>query len=175
MHKNKEHDHDPQTRDAIFKVLQKLNIHYDVQTHRPLFTSQDAAKYRPHIQGGACKNLFARNKKGDVHYLIIADPKSRVDLRSLRKEIGASALSFASERRLADVLQVKPGSVSPLGLVFAKEHSVRVVVDKALLDHSHLNFHPNINTETVCLSVDDLKRFLEWTEQEVIYTGFATE
>ena len=158
----------------IYEKLRHLNIRFSRSVHEPLFTCEDAERLRPNIRGGACKNLFARNKKGDIHYLIVAAPDRRIDLRSLRKKLGATALSFASEKRMQDCLRTRPGSVSPLGLIFDTQHKVQLVLDQGLMVHDFLNFHPNDNTETVEIPKTDFLQFLSRLGYQPIICEFPS-
>ena len=159
----------------IYSELKRMGVVFQTQTHEPLHTCEDAERLRPNIRGGACKNLFARNKKGDEHYLIIASPESRINLRLLKKALGATALSFASEKRLQNYLQTKPGSVSPLGLVFDQERQVRVVLDQKLVQESFLNFHPNDNRQTVEIPQSEFLRFLSDLGYQPIILDFPSD
>jgi Ala-tRNA(Pro) deacylase len=38
---------------------------------------------------------------------------------------------------------------------------VRVIIDEKLMERELINFHPNVNTATLTISTQDLKRFLE--------------
>lgn len=60
-------------------------------------------------------------------------------------------------------LGLTPGSVSVFGLINDEENHVRVVLDEDLQKEDKINFHPNINTETLTILYTDLIRFLEWT------------
>lgn len=148
-------------REKIFNYLKSLNIEYSLLKHQPIFTCDDAKIHRPSIRGAACKSIFTRNKKGDIHYLIVLDAQIRVDMKSLRKDVGASALSFASEARLLKHLQTVPGSVSPFGLIFDEQKQVRVLLDRSLMSKGCLNFHPNDNSQTIEISTDDFQIYLD--------------
>jgi Ala-tRNA(Pro) deacylase len=158
-----------QIRDEIFMSLDQLKLSYKLYSHPAVFTCEDAKKYRQQTRGSGCKNLFVRNKKGDTHYLIITGPDSRIDLKSLRKDLGASALSFASDERLCKYLRTSKGSVSPFGLIFEKTNSTIVIVDESLLSSDYLNFHPNNNKETIEIKTEDFKKFLASLEHQVVY------
>ena len=45
-----------------------------------------------------CKNLFTRNRKGDVHYLVIVEDCKRVDLKSLSEQIGEYVFELCFRR-----------------------------------------------------------------------------
>jgi len=153
----------------LYYILEQLKIKYIRYEHKPVYTVEEADNLDIDIPGQHCKNLFLRNKKGNIHYLIIADSEKQIDLKSLSKQIGSTGLSFASEERLYKHLGLKPGAVTPFGLINDIEKNVIVLIDKKLTDKSIVNFHPNVNTATISVSYDDLERFIRWHENKFIY------
>ena len=147
----------------IYQVLESLDIAYERLDHEAAFTVEQADRIYGHLQGGFTKNLFLRNKKGNRHYLVVVESHKQVDLKSMRAQIGESTLSFASEDRLMRYLGLKPGSVSPLGLINDGAGEVAVYFDQDLLRHDLLNFHPDQNTTTLTLKTSDLKKFVGHT------------
>ncbi|PIZ94963.1 MAG: prolyl-tRNA synthetase associated domain-containing protein [Candidatus Magasanikbacteria bacterium CG_4_10_14_0_2_um_filter_37_12] len=151
----------------IYQVLDDLKIKYTKYIHQPVYTIAEAERYCSHIPGGKSKNLLLRNRKGNKHYLVVVRSDKKLDLEKLQDFLQESNLSFASEERLMKCLGLTPGSVSPFGLVNDLEKEVQVVIDSDLLEYDELQYHPNINTETLVLSVEDFKKFLDWTGNEV--------
>ncbi|HEX7939522.1 MAG TPA: prolyl-tRNA synthetase associated domain-containing protein [Gemmatimonadaceae bacterium] len=145
----------------IYVVLASLDIHYTKTEHAAAFTVEQADHLYGHLPGAHSKNLFLRNKKGDVHYLVVVRSDKRVDLKSLRNLVDEATLSFASPERLLAHLGVTPGSVTPLGLIHDAAHAVRVILDKDLMASEHVNFHPLVNTATLTLLRADFERFLQ--------------
>lgn len=149
----------------IYDTLAELNIPFTEKTHPPVYTSVEAAEHYVGMPGARAKNLFLRNRKGTQHYLVVITDTKTVDLKELAKLLGESQLGFASPERLHKYLQVKPGSVSPLGLVFDTETHVHVVVDADVMNHELVNFHPNDNVHTLTFSTADFKKYLAHTGQ----------
>jgi Ala-tRNA(Pro) deacylase len=147
----------------VLSVLDALGIAYVRHVHPPVATVADAEAHWSGIAAAHCKNLFLRNQKGDRHYLVILTHSKRADLRQVAMQIGDGKLSFASPERLLAHLGVTPGSVSPFGLLNDAERHVRVFIDTDLVGAQQITFHPNINTATVVLAVDDFQRFLAHT------------
>ena len=56
---------------------------------------------------------------------------------------------------------MRPGSVTLFALINDSGRRVRVVLDRALLDHELVNFHPLANTATTAISTAGMMRFLE--------------
>ena len=153
----------------IYAVLEGLGIAYRMHEHPPVFTVEEADEHRGRMTGGASKNLFLRNKKGNRHYLMVVESDRPLNLKEMQGLLGESSLSFASPERLERYLGLKPGSVSPFGIVNDTGNEVIVIVDNGLMDHDTVNFHPNINTATLAISREDFRRFLEHSGNEVRY------
>ena len=66
-----------------------------------------------------------------------------------------------------------PGSVTLFGLINDHGHRVRLVLDKALLDHALVNFHPLTNTATTAVSREGLLAFLGHLGVEPTVVDFA--
>ena len=103
------------------------------------------------------KNLFVRDDKKENYYLITVKGNKRVDLKEFRKRYDVRPISFASAEDLMKYLNLIPGSVSPLGLLNDKERKVKFYLDDSFFkDDKIIGIHPNDNTATVWLKVDDL-------------------
>ncbi len=145
---------------AIYKILEDLNIRYQKVDHPAVFTCEEAKKYE--VPGvGHCKNLFLRNKAGDRHYLIILPSDKRADLKKLAEILEEEKLSFASDERLQKYLGLTAGAVSPFGLINDESKEIHVVVDKKIFRQEKLAFHPNVNTATLVISSEDVKKYIE--------------
>ncbi len=150
----------PATPDQLFARFHALGIAVTTQSHAPVFTVDEARGLRGQIPGGHCKSLFLRDKRG-TEWLVVCDEDRRVDLKALAAALGAGRFSFASSERLMATLGVVPGSVTPFALINDPAATVRVVLDRDMLNHDSLNYHPLINTMTTTIARDDLVKFIE--------------
>ena len=107
------------------------------------------------------KNLFVRDDKKNNYYLIIVKWDKRVDLKEFRKKYHTKHLSFAKEEELLSILNLTSGSVSPLGLLNDKEKKTIFFIDNYFEDNSLIGIHPNDNTATVWLKVNDLIKIIK--------------
>ncbi len=149
-------------REKVFKELDRLGICYQVIEHPAVYTINEMEALEifqdnPWI----VKNLFLRDGGGKRHFLITLSMDKRVDLKELRRQLGTSGLSFASEERLMKYLELTKGSVTPLGILNDKELKVEVVFDSSLVGREKIGVHPNDNTATVMLSYEDLERVIK--------------
>src|SRR5436305_13814152 len=150
----------PTTPDDLFAFLARLGIAHKTVTHPPLFTVEQSQALRGEIAGGHTKNLFLKDKR-DALFLVVAAEDAALDLKSLHKKIGSQRLSFGRPELLAGVLGVLPGSVTPFGVINDSEGRLSVILEKHLLRHDRLNFHPLENTATTTISREDFLRLLD--------------
>jgi Ala-tRNA(Pro) deacylase len=87
-----------------------------------------------------------------------------IDLKGLHRRLGASGrFSFGSADLLREVMGVEPGAVTPFAVINDTTGRVTVILDKAMMAHETLNYHPLVNTMTTSIKRDDLVKFLEST------------
>ena len=151
----------------IYKVFEKLDIKYNEIEHEPLYTVEDTKVIKGKIEGQGCKNLFLIDNKNN-YYLIIMDDSKRADLKSVEKLLEVSRLSFASSNKLKEILNLVPGSVTPLSIIYDTNNEVTLLIDKDLKD-KQLLFHPNINTKTVSIKYSDLIKFIEFEKHKYMF------
>jgi Ala-tRNA(Pro) deacylase len=146
--------------DDLFARFAALGIETVTHKHPPLYTVEESKRLRGELPGGHCKSLFLKDKK-DRLWLVVALEDRAIDLKALRRRLGAaSTLSFGRPELLKEILGVEPGSVTPFGLINDADQRVTVVLDKAMLDHDPLNYHPLTNAATTAIAPADLLRFI---------------
>ena len=144
----------------VLGFLEEHGLGYELHTHPPLPTIEQALEYWKEIDSVHCKNLFFRNHKGNRHYLVVFDSEQSLAIHDLEQRLKQGKLSFASEQRMERYLDLKPGSVSPFGLINDTENHVHLFLDKNLLNYPSLSFHPNDNRATVVISREMFAKYL---------------
>ena len=156
----------PLDRSSLLAWLARCPFGAETHDHPPVFTVAESGALHRDLPGGHTKNLFVRDKKGQV-FLVTAEQSTAVDLKGLHRRIGAQGrLSFGKPELLLDLLGVEPGSVTALALVNDRAGAVRFVLDERLLAHEHVNCHPLLNDGTTTLRVSDLVRVARHTGHE---------
>ena len=97
---------------------------------RIVFTVEEARLHCYHIPGLHCKNLFLKDSIVKRFYLITLPATKKVEIKLLRKIVGAKKLSFAKPEELKRILNLDPGSVSPFGLINDDLNQVHYYIDK---------------------------------------------
>lgn len=164
----------PLSPEDLFARLDQLGIATTTVSHPPLFTVADSHKVHREIVGGHCKNLFLKDEKGAL-FLLVALHDTVITLNQLHKRIGSKRLSFGKPELLMEVLGVTPGSVTPFALANDTACRVTVLLDRAMLDHEILNYHPLTNEMTTSIRRDDLQRFIEELGHVTHVIDLATE
>ena len=144
----------------LLTMLSRDNIKYDVYEHPSLHTVEESKKLRGKIEGIHTKNLFLKNKKNNF-FLFSCQESTIVDLKQLKKTLNLGNISFARDLYLKNILGVKPGSVTPFGLINDQNNEIKFFLDKKILYHKKVNFHPLVNTSTVSLDIKDFLLFMK--------------
>ncbi|WP_319531512.1 prolyl-tRNA synthetase associated domain-containing protein [uncultured Cohaesibacter sp.] len=151
------------SRQDLFDYFENLGIETKTHEHEAVFTVDESYKIKAALPGGHSKNLFLKDKKGNL-MLVICINDTDVDLKSFHKKYDCGRVSFGNADLLLEHLGVTPGSVTPFALINDREvHAVQLVLDANLMTHDLLNFHPLENTATTAIDKDDLLRFFEAT------------
>ena len=166
--------------DDIYQLLKALGIPYDKFEHEAVFTNEQSEKINiPEIKVNV-KNLFLRPaRRGNNHtqhgapektrqfYLLTIKHNKRADLKAFAKQVGEKGFSFGNTDELMSLMKLTPGSVSPLGLMHDAHHRIKYFLDADLLKDEKIYIHPNINTATLGIKIEDFKKFLAHTGHEL--------
>ena len=147
----------------IYTFLDDHHIQYQRHDHPPVYTVEDVNRLVPPLEAAKTKSLFLRDAKGKRHFLVIVRGEKRVDLKALPDLLNSSRLRFGSPERLKKYLGVDPGSVSLFAAVNDMDKAVEIIVDIALWQADAFQFHPLVNTATLVISRDNVRRFLDQT------------
>lgn len=144
--------------EKVFNLLDNLNIKYDKTEHKPLYHVSESENVEKGLDGIGCKTLFLKDKE-DIFYLYVLRGTKRADLKYIAQKINCTRLSFGKEEELYEKIRVRPGSVSPFGIV-NNDGKVKVLIDNELLGNKII-VHPNVNTISLSLQYDDLIKVIE--------------
>lgn len=150
----------------IYEVLEILNISYQELSHQAVYTVEEAKKIDNQLLGIGCKNLFLKDKSNN-YYLLVLEEDKRANLKELEIILKTQHIKFASSEELKLVLNLEPGSVTPLGIINDTEIKVLLILDKDL-ENKQLLCHPNTNTKTISLEYKDLIKIIEYTNHKYI-------
>ena len=135
-------------KEEIYTFLKSKNIWYEITEHKAVFNIKELDKIKLPYPECDAKNLFCRDDKKKNYYLTTVKKDKRVDLKA--------------------ILNLIPGSVTPLGLLNDANYQVKFYLDEYFLkDKQIIGIHPNDNTATVWLKVPDLIDIIKENGNEV--------
>ena len=144
-------------KQEIYEFIKSKNIWYETTEHEAVYNMEELSNLELPYPEYDAKNLFVRDDKKKNYYLITVKGEKRVNLKDFRAKHNTRNLSFASEIDLNDILNLIPGAVTPLGLLNDKEQKDNFYIDKDFFANEHIiGIHPNDNTATIWLKVEDL-------------------
>ncbi|MGM9655321.1 MAG: prolyl-tRNA synthetase associated domain-containing protein [Butyricicoccaceae bacterium] len=146
---------DPQ---SICRLLETLRIPYRMVEHPAAGAMEDLVAVEERLGVRICKNLFLCNRQKTVFYLLLIPADKRFKTSVVSKLIGSSRLSFGEEDKLYELLGVRPGSITPLGLVFDEAHQVNLLIDREVLALEEIGMHPLVNTASIAMKTEDLMK-----------------
>ena len=149
----------PLDSEELFTRFRQLGIPFETHNHPAVFTVEEAQLHCGHLPGAHCKNLFLKDKKGQLWLAVMLDGRE-VSIKALQGAMGAARLSFGKAELLEEVLGVTPGAVTPFGLINDTKQRVRVFFDAGIMASKLVNFHPLRNDATTAIAPDDLRRFI---------------
>lgn len=149
---------------AVYDLLEKLDISYWRLDHDPTATVEDCSEVEKLLGIDICKNLFLCNYQQTSFYLLMMPGRKKFKTKDLSKQINTSRLSFADAVYLEKYLNIKPGSVSVLGLMNDKHQDVKLLIDQEILNTEYIGCHPCVNTSSLKIKTEDLlTKFLPYT------------
>ena len=158
-------------KQEIYDYLNEKNIWHEITEHKAVYNMAEVAEIEVPYPEADAKNLFVCDDKKRNYYLITVKGNKRADLKEFRRKNGTRPLHFASAEDLMSILGLAPGSVTPFGVLNDEERTVQVFIDKEFTEATGLiGVHPNDNTATVWLKVNDLTEIIKEHGNSVTFT-----
>lgn len=151
----------PASEQDLFDCFRALGIETTTFRHPPLHSVEESRHLRGEIPGCHCKSLFLKDKKGQYLLVVLLEDR-KLDMVGLFKsgKLPIKRLSFASAEAMVEMLGVTPGSVTPFCLINRGAEKLIVVLDRQMMAHDLLNYHPLHNEATTTISSRDLIKFI---------------
>ena len=150
-----------------YDLLDSLGIAYERTDHERTDTMEACNAVDKILGVVICKNLFLCNRQKTAFYLLMMPGDKKFKTKELSSQIGSSRLSFAEPEDMLKYLDIEPGSVSIMGLMNDKEHTVQLLIDEDVLKDDYIGCHPCVNTSSLKLRTDDvINKFLPAVEHD---------
>ena len=156
---------------SIYGLLNQHHFAYEIYEHPAVYTIEDLdALNFPHSEQ-IVKNLFLRDDKKRNYYLVTVPGHKTIDLKSLSARIPSRRLSFANEEALWELLMLKKGHVTPLGVLNNTQKNVIVVFDQSLRNQ-RIGIHPLENTATIFIAFEDVEKLIRDHGNAIVMCDF---
>jgi Ala-tRNA(Pro) deacylase len=132
-----------------YAFLDKLAIPYFRLDHDETASIEVCHEVEKLLEISICKNLFLCNSQKTSFYLLMMPGHKKFATKDLSKQINSSRLSFADAQSMEKYLNIKPGSVSVLGLMNDENNCVKLLIDQEVLNDEYIGCHPCVNTSSL--------------------------
>lgn len=139
-----------------YDFLDRLGVPYQRVDHPAADTMEVCAEIDRVLGAAICKNLVLANRQQTAFYLLMIPADKVFHTKDLSHQLGIARLSFATAGKMAELLDVHPGSVSVLALMNDPDNRVRLLMDEELRRAEYIGCHPCENTSSLKLSAADL-------------------
>jgi len=137
-------------------ALEKLGIPHSIFRHPGQVSSlEQAARERSQRPEQVVRSILFR--LGEEQYLLaLVAGSAQISWKELRRYLGQSRLTMASEEEVLKVTGYQVGAVSPFGLL----QDVRVLMDPSVLNETEISIGSGIRGIAIILKSEDLRRAL---------------
>ncbi len=133
-------------------ALEQLNIPHTVFHHeKPVNSFEQAAEDRGQRPGQIIRSILFRVGEDDYVMALVAGP-AQISWKILRKYLGQSRLTMATEDEVLSVTGYRIGTVGPFGLL----RQVRVLVEAGVLLEEEISIGSGMRDRAVILKSSDL-------------------
>ena len=143
------------TRREVLAFLDQHAIPYEYYEHDRAH-SIEACLQMPFITEDVtiCRNIFLCNDRKTNYFLLLLRPLTPFRTSVVSKKLGSSRLSFGPVETMEEKMHLTSGSVSPLGLLFDQEHTIKLAYESAVRRTPRIAFHPCDNAATIIFAQD---------------------
>lgn len=140
----------------VYNFLDELGIEYVSADHAETSAMSDCREVGIEMDMLICKNLFLCNRQKTSFYLLMMPADKPFKTKELSAQLGIARLSFADPKDMLELLDVKPGAVSIMGLMNDKERRVTLLVDREVLNTEYTGCHPCVCTSSLKIRTKEL-------------------
>ncbi|GMH39245.1 hypothetical protein BSKO_07143 [Bryopsis sp. KO-2023] len=161
------------TKEGFLAELESLGISYEIREHAEVLTVDAQVEVLGEGAGTVAKNLFLKDKR-NRYYIVTALPSTKVDMKTLSARLGTGkgGVRMAPNEKLAEVLQVSAGCVTPVAACRPSASDVILLFDEKLKSVKSFFVHPLVNTASVSISAEGLEKFLKSCGRNPVFVDF---
>jgi Ala-tRNA(Pro) deacylase len=136
----------------IVELLDGHDAPFELTSHRPVYTSAEAADIRGESLHSGAKAMVV--KAQDRFVLLVLPGDFLVESKPAKKLVGAKSICFASRAEVSELTGLESGAIPPFGSLFGLD----TYCDAGLADNEQINFNAGTHTESIRLGYEDYLR-----------------
>ncbi len=137
-------------------ALEKLGIPHRVFRHEnPVTSLEQAASERGQRPGQVVRSILFRVGEDEFIMALVAGP-AQISWKVLRKHLGQSRLTMATEAEVLEVTGYRVGTVGPFGL----PRPLKILIDASVLKEDEVSIGSGMRNTGVILKSADLQQAL---------------
>lgn len=149
-----EEGENPATFFKCLEMLKQKGIDFKHYSHKPVRTSEDAAKERGVSLASGAKAMLCRYTLNDEDKfcLLVMSASRKISWKEVKQYLGTKNATFAKVEQVNAITGCIPGAVPPFGSVFG----VQTIVDPSLEAQGDIiNFNVGLRSQTLSLNTKD--------------------
>lgn len=141
-------------------ALEKLGVSHSIFRHEnPVHSFEQAASDRGQRPSQVVRSILFRIAEDEFIMALVSGP-DQISWKTLRKYLGRSRVSMASEEEVLAVTGYRIGTVGPFGL----PRPLKVLIDAGVMKEEEVSIGSGMRNTAVILKSADLRRVLQDAE-----------
>ncbi|MHC4423374.1 MAG: aminoacyl-tRNA deacylase [Planctomycetota bacterium] len=139
----------------VTEFLDKSGVKYEVTEHEPAFTAQQMAAVEHEPGKYVAKPVIV--KADDKYVMCVLSACYKIDLRALKKQLGAKSVELAEENEIEKIFDdCELGAEPPFGNLY----DLPTYMDEALEEDDHIMFQGGSHEKAIRMSMDDYRKLV---------------
>ncbi len=148
----------------VLDLLDQSGVNYEVTEHRPTFTAQHMAA-EEHEKGKFVAKPVILKADGKF-VMCVLSACCKIDLHTLKEQLGASSLELAEEPDIARIFNdCEVGAEPPFGNLY----DLPTIIDKELSGDDHITFQAGTHKRAIRMTMDDYRRLAQPSVLDISY------
>jgi len=145
----------------VARALDELHVPYRLFVHAgPVHSLEQAARERHQLPDQVIRSIVFRVSQDEFLMVLIAGDR-QIAWPALRRYLGQSRLTLATEDEVRSVTGYERGAVAPFGL----PQPLRILVDESVFTHEEVSLGSGVRGTAVIMTSFDLRRALGEVER----------
>ena len=144
----------------VARALDELHIPYRLFVHAgPVHSLEQAARERNQLPDQVIRSIVFRVGKDEFLMALMAGDR-QISWPTLRRYLGQSRLTMATEAEVRSVTGYERGAVAPFGL----PRPLRILADESVFTHEEISLGSGVRGTAVIMTSLDLRQALDKVE-----------